>query len=417
MKNKLNPVKSLNPERIKEDFPVFSRRINGKPLVYLDNAATTQKPTSVIESLSTYYAKHNSNIHRGVHTLSYESTLMYEDAHKKIAGFIGSGNWRNIIFTRNATESINLIAYGWGLHNLNAGDEVLITIMEHHSNIVPWQMLRDVKGIVVKYLDVDEEGNLRLDELPKLLTERTKLVSVLQTSNVFGVINPIKLIIEEAKRVGALVLIDSAQSVPHMPIDVQEIGCDFMAASGHKMLGPTGIGFLYGREELLSNVVEPFQYGGDMIERVDMDKSTWNELPWKFEAGTPNVAGGIGLGAAVDYIERVGIEEIYNYEEELLSYALEKMTQYPWLKIYGPHNKGDRVGVISFNVEGVHPHDVAGVLDESGIAIRSGHHCAQPLMKRLGIDYAARISFYLYNTKNDIDLAIEAMKKAKRIFG
>ncbi|MCK5711015.1 MAG: cysteine desulfurase [Deltaproteobacteria bacterium] len=407
---------AFDPLLIKNDFPVFKRRIHGKPLIYLDNAATTQKPQSVIHSIDNYYRQHNSNIHRGVHTLSYESTVMYEDAHKKVADFIGAHDWRNIIFTRNATEAINLLAYGWGLHNLKKGDEVLITIMEHHSNIVPWQMLRDLKGIKINVLGIDDKGDLLLDELPALLTERTKLVSMIHASNVLGTVNPIKHIIQEAKKVGALVLIDAAQSIPHMPIDVNDLGCDFLVASGHKMMGPTGIGFIYGRQELLEDM-EPFMYGGDMIEKVTLEKTTWNELPWKYEAGTPNIAGGIGLGAAVDYIQNIGLPNIYQHEQEILRYALEKMSEFDWINIYGHKSDSQSVGVVSFNVEGVHPHDVAGMLDEEGIAVRSGHHCAQPLMHELSMDFTARVSFYVYNSKEEIDLCIQTLKKVKKLFG
>ncbi len=407
---------TLDPEQLKKDYPVFERIVNGKPLIYLDNAATTQKPKTVIECIDNYYRKHNSNIHRGVHTLSYESTVMYEDAHKKVADFIGADKWGEIIFTRNATESLNLMAYGWGLHRLSEGDEVLITIMEHHSNIVPWQMLRDVRGIKINIIGVNENGDLELDQISKLITERTKLVSIIHASNVLGTINPVKEITRQAKEVGALVLIDAAQSVPHLPIDVKDIGCDFLVASGHKMLGPTGIGFLYGREQLLEEM-EPFMYGGDMIEKVTMDCSTWNELPWKFEAGTPNIAGGIGLGAAVDYLYSIGLDKILEHEDQLLYYALEKMREFDWIKIYGHRSDSESVGVISFNVEGVHPHDVAGMLDEQGIAVRSGHHCAQPLMSELSMDYTARISFYLYNTKEEIDLVIDTLGKVKKLFG
>jgi cysteine desulfurase/selenocysteine lyase len=415
MQKLVKKSKPLDPHEIRGEFPIFEREVHGKPLVYLDNAATSQKPRAVIDTLTNYYEKHNSNIHRGVHTLSYESTVMYEDAHKKVASFIGAKDWTEIIFTRNATESINLVAYAWGLRNLSEGDEVLITIMEHHSNIVPWQMLRDMKGITLKYIGVDDAGNLKLDDLPRLLTEKTKLVSLIHASNVTGIVNPVKQITQQARKAGALVMLDAAQSVPHLPIDVSDIGCDFLAASGHKMAGPTGTGFLYGRGELLSRM-EPFLYGGDMIEKVTMERSTWNELPWKFEAGTPDIGGGIALGAAVDYLEGIGLDNITAHEEELLRHALGRLSELDWIKVYGPR-EGERVGVVSFNVEGVHPHDVAGVLDEEGIAVRSGHHCAQPLMDEMGMDYAVRMSFYLYNTKDDIDLAIEALKKAKKIFG
>jgi cysteine desulfurase/selenocysteine lyase len=404
----------FNAYDIRKDFPIFERKINEKPLIYFDNAATTQKPNSVIEAEKRFYEEANANIHRAVHTLSYESTVLYEDSHKKIATFIGANSWREIIFTRNATESINLVAYGWGLHNLKEGDEVLITIMEHHSNIVPWQMVRDSRGIKLRFLDIDDAGRLKLDELPKLLTERTKLVSVIHASNVLGTVNPVEEIIKQAKKVGALVLVDAAQSIPHFPLDVNQIGCDILVASGHKMLAPTGTGFLYGRRELLDQMA-PFLYGGDMIETVTVEKATWNELPWKYEAGTPNIAGGIGLGAAVDYLNRLSMEKIVAHERELLNYALESFSDLPWIEIYGTKD-GDKVGVISLNISGVHPHDVAGILDEEGIAVRSGHHCAQPLMRRLGIDNALRVSFYLYNTKEEIDKLTGVLREAKRLF-
>ncbi|HEX9831347.1 MAG TPA: cysteine desulfurase [Thermodesulfobacteriota bacterium] len=414
MRKIYNDSTQFNAYEIRNDFPILERKIRGKPLIYLDNAATTQKPISVIEAEKRFYEETNANIHRAVHTLSYESTVLYQDSHKKVANFIGANSWREIIFTRNATESINLVAYGWGLHNLKEGDEVLITIMEHHSNIVPWQMVRNSRGIKLRFLDVDDTGRLKLDELPKLLSERTKLVGIIHASNVLGTVNPLEEIIKEAKKVGALVLVDAAQSVPHFPLDVNQIGCDFLVASGHKMLAPTGTGFLYGRRELLDQM-EPFLYGGDMIETVTVEKATWNELPWKYEAGTPNIAGGIGLAAAVDYLHKLGMEKIIAHERELVIYALESLSDFPWIDIYGPKD-GERVGVISFNIRGVHPHDVAGILDEEGIAVRSGHHCAQPLMRRLGIENAVRVSFYLYNTKEEIDKLTEVLREAKRLF-
>jgi len=414
MRKIYNDSTQFNAYEIRNDFPILERKIRGKPLIYLDNAATTQKPISVIEAEKRFYEETNANIHRAVHTLSYESTVLYQDAHKKVADFMGAKSWREIVFTRNATESINLVAYGWGLHNLKEGDEVLITIMEHHSDIVPWQMLRNLKGIKLRFLDVDDEGRLKLDELPKLLSERTKLVGIIHASNVLGTVNPLEEIIKEANKVGALVLVDAAQSVPHFSIDVTRLGCDFLVASGHKMLAPTGTGFLYGRRELLEKM-EPFLYGGDMIETVTVEKATWNELPWKYEAGTPNIAGGIGLAAAVDYLHKLGMEKIIAHERELVIYALESLSDFPWIDIYGPKD-GERVGVISFNIRGVHPHDVAGILDEEGIAVRSGHHCAQPLMRRLGIENAVRVSFYLYNTKEEIDKLTEVLREAKRLF-
>ncbi|MEM4409946.1 MAG: cysteine desulfurase [Candidatus Caldarchaeum sp.] len=408
-------LEDFDPLKARDDFPIFKRLIHGRPLVYLDSAATAQRPELVINAVKEFYEKHNSNIHRAVHTLSYEATLMYEAAHKKVARFIGARSWREIVFTRNATEAINLVVYAWATRTLKPGDEVLLSVMEHHSNIVPWQMLRDTNGAVLKFIDLDDDGNLRLDELPKLLTEKTKVVGIVHASNVLGVVNPVKEIIREAKRVGAKVLVDAAQSLPHLPIDVIDLDCDFLVGSGHKMLGPTGTGFLYAREEILREMY-PFLYGGDMIETVTLEGSTWNDLPWKFEAGTPNIAGGVGLGAAVDYLSRFSMERLYEHERELLRYALERLSDLPWVKLYGPSNS-ERVGVVTFNVEGVHPHDVAGVLDEDGVAVRSGHHCAQPLMRRLGMEGAVRASFYLYNTKEDIDRLVTGVIRARELFG
>lgn len=414
MEKVINKLPSFNAYEIRSDFPIFSRKVNGKPLIYLDNAATSQKPRRVIDGLKSYYENNNSNIHRGVHTLSYESTVMYEDAHKKVAGFIGASDWKEIVFTRNATESLNIIAYSWGLHNLDKGDEVLISIMEHHSNIVPWQMLCQARGIVLKFIDVDEKGNLDLESFERLLTDKTRVVSIIHVSNVLGVVNPINYISKKAREQGAILIIDAAQSVPHINLNVKELDCDFLVASGHKMLGPTGIGFLYGKKALLESM-EPFLFGGDMISTVTKEKSTWNELPWKYEAGTPNIAGGIGLGLAIDYLENIGLEQIEEHESELLDYTLNNLKQLPWLEIYTPL-EGQRVGVVSFNVKGVHPHDVAGVMDEDGIAVRSGHHCTQPLMNRLNIEYALRASFYLYNTKEEIDQFLISLKRAYKIF-
>ena len=414
MEKVINKLPSFNAYEIRSDFPIFSRKVNGKPLIYLDNAATSQKPRRVIDGLKSYYENNNSNIHRGVHTLSYESTVMYEDAHKKVAGFIGASDWKEIVFTRNATESLNLIAYSWGLHNLDKGDEVLISIMEHHSNIVPWQMLCQARGIVLKFIDVDEKGNLDLESFERLLTDKTRVVSIIHVSNVLGVVNPINYISKKTREQGAILIIDAAQSVPHINLNVKELDCDFLVASGHKMLGPTGIGFLYGKKALLESM-EPFLFGGDMISTVTKEKSTWNELPWKYEAGTPNIAGGIGLGHAIDYLENIGLEQIEEHESELLDYTLNNLKELPWLEIYTPL-EGQRVGVVSFNVKGVHPHDVAGVMDEDGIAVRSGHHCTQPLMNRLNIEYALRASFYLYNTKEEIDQFLISLKRAYKIF-
>ncbi|MCS6937373.1 MAG: cysteine desulfurase [Candidatus Bipolaricaulota bacterium] len=407
--------KALDPRLIKRDFPIFTRRVHDKPLIYLDNAATTQRPQSVIDAVTEYYRHYNANVHRAVHTLSHEASVAYEEAHKKVARLVNARSWREIVFTRNATEAINLVAYAWGLHNLQPGDEILITIMEHHSDIVPWQMLRELKKIQLKFLDVTDEGRLKLDDLSQLLTKRTKLVGVIYASNVLGTINPVREIITEAQRVGAVTVVDAAQAAPHLPIDVQALGCDFLAVSGHKMLGPTGIGFLYGRRELLERM-HPFLHGGDMISTVTTESVTFNELPWKFEAGTPHIAGGIGLGAAIDYLAALGLENIYAHEQKILEYALEKLLQINNLEIYGPKDTKDRLAVISFNLRGVHPHDVAGILDEAGIAVRSGHHCAQPLMRRLGMDNTARASFYIYNSEDDVDALVDALKTAQKLF-
>lgn len=405
----------LNPEIIRKDFPILQRKINNKPLVYLDNAATTQRPRQVIESLQSYYEQTNANVHRAVHTLSHESSVAYEQAHKKVAKFINANSWREIVFTRNTTEAINLVAYGWALPFLKPGDEIVVTIMEHHSNIVPWFMLRDRNKINLKFVDVLDNGRLNLDSFKRAITPKTKLMGMVYASNALGTINPIHDLIEIAKSAGALTLIDAAQGVPHMPIDVQTLDCDFLAASGHKMLAPSGTGFLYAKRELLE-MMEPFQRGGDMIATVTTEGATWNELPWKFEAGTPSIADGIGLGVAVDYLSELGMQNVFEHERELLEYGMEKMLRLDGVTLFGPQDCEDRVGVISFNVDGVHPHDLASLLDQEGIAVRSGHHCAQPLMKRMGMDNTARASFYIYNTKDEIDSLIEGIEKAKRIF-
>jgi cysteine desulfurase/selenocysteine lyase len=405
---------SLSVQKVRSDFPILKREISGYPLVYFDNAATTQKPTSVIEAVKSFYENKNANVHRGVHLLSYEATLLYEDAHRKVAKFIGARSEREIIFTRNATEALNLVAYAWGLQNLKEGDEVLLTVMEHHSNIVPWQFLRDYKGIVLKFVDVRDDGTLDMEDFEKKLTEKTKLVGIIHVSNVLGTINPVEEITKRAKEIGALVLVDGAQSVPHLPVNVEEIGCDFLAASGHKMLGPSGTGFLYAREDILEEM-NPFLYGGDMIMEVTLEGATWNELPWKFEAGTPNISGGVALGSAVDYLTSLGMEWVYSHERELTSYALEKMSEVRGIKLYGPDIE-KRVGVISFNIEGIHPHDIAGFLNDYGITIRSGHHCAQPLLIRMKIPGTARVSFYVYNTKEEIDFFVEKLKEVVELF-
>jgi len=406
----------FNVEKIRRDFPILERRINSNPLIYFDNAATTQRPIQVIEAVKNFYLESNANIHRGVHLLSHEATELYETAHKKVASFINASSWEEIIFLRNASEALNLVMYAYGLNRLKKGDEVVITVAEHHSNIVPWLYLRKKTGITLKFADVDDEGRLKLDHLNNLVTDRTKIVSVFHTSNVTGVIVPLKEIAEIAHSKGALLVVDGAQSLPHFPVDVRDLDVDFYAGSGHKMLGPTGIGFLYGKKEILEDM-EPFLYGGDMIKEVTEESATWNDLPWKFEAGTQNIAGGIGLGAAVDYLQNLGMENILEHEKELTGYALEKFKELDRVKVYGPKDTKDRIGAITFNINGVHPHDVAHVFNYHGIAIRSGHHCAQPLMRRLGVEGAARASFYIYNTKEEIDRMIDAIGDVTKLLG
>lgn len=410
-------------KKIRSDFPILERKVYGKPLIYFDNAATSQKPLQVINAISDYYKTSNANVHRGVHKLSTEATEAYEAARKTVCNFINGGDSRQLIFTRNATESINLVAYSWGRKNIKKGDEILLTEMEHHSNLVPWQMLAGEVGAKLKFISVNEKGELDLNSLQSLVSSKTKLVSLVHVSNVLGTINPIKEIIEEVKKLNPniKVLIDGAQAVPHLPISVQTLGCDFYAFTGHKMLGPTGIGALWVRKELLEEM-PPFLSGGDMILEVTLEKSTYNYIPWKFEAGTPNVADSVGLASACEYLTKIGMRRVREHEISLTEYALGKLNQIKNIKIYGPEKLERRSGVISFNlvdVKGgvaIHPHDLASILDGEGIAIRSGHHCAAPLMKKLNIPGAARISFHLYNTKEEIDQLIPALEKANKIF-
>jgi len=416
---------ALDTEKIRKDFPILKREIHGKPLVYLDNAATSQKPRQVIEAISNFYEQHNANVHRGVHKLSEEATAAFEGARKTVADFVNAGDVRQIVFTRNATEAINLVAYSWGRKNIKKGDEILLTQMEHHSNLVPWQILAKEVGAKLKFIPINENGELRVhsSELGKYITPKTKLVAITHVSNVLGTINPIKQTISNIRdlRSDIRVLIDAAQAVPHMIVSIQNIRPDFYVFTGHKMLGPTGIGVLYAKKELLEDM-DPFLSGGDMILEVDWERSSWNYIPWKFEAGTPDVAGAIGLGAAVDYLNSLGMKNVREHEKELTFYALEKLSKVKNLVIYGSKDIEKRSGVISFNIinnkgrVAIHPHDLASILDAEGIAIRSGHHCAQPLMEVLGIPAAARISFHAYNTKEEIDKLIPAIEKAKKIF-
>jgi cysteine desulfurase / selenocysteine lyase len=410
----LKVAAQLDVDAIRADFPILQRKIHGHPLAYLDNAASTQRPRQVVEAMDRYYLQYNANIHRAIHTLGYESTVAYEDAHKKVARFINAHSWREIVFVRNATEAINLVAIAWGQANLRAGDEVVVSLMEHHSNIVPWQMLRDRLGVVLKFIPVTPEGVLDLEAAERMITSRTKLVGLVQASNVLGAVNPVRQVHDMARRAGALFLLDGAQSVPHMPIDVRELDCDFFAASGHKMLGPTGIGFLYGKRGLLQ-AMPPFMTGGDMIATVTCEASTWNELPWKFEAGTAAIGEGIGLGAAVDYLTNVGMAAVHEYEAELRDYALDKLRAVKGITLYG-HRAGESLAVFSFNLEGIHPHDAANALDRFGVAVRSGHHCAQPLMTHLGMDNTLRASFYLYNTREEVDTLVGALGEIRKYF-
>ena len=407
-------VRPYDVAEVRDQFPILARLVHGKPLVYLDSTASSQKPQVVIDRLATYYAQGNANVHRGVHTLSEEATAAFEGSRAKVARFINASSSKEIIWTRNATEAINLVAYSWGSANLKPGDEVLITEMEHHSNIVPWQLACQRTGATLRYVPVDDEGFLRLDLLPTLLTPRTRLFAFTAMSNVLGTINPVAELAAAAHAVGAVVLVDGAQSVPHLPVDVQALGADFLAFSGHKMCGPTGIGVLYGRRELLE-AMPPFMGGGDMIKEVHLDGSRWNTLPWKFEAGTPAIAEAIALGAAVDFLSTLGMAAIQAHEHALVSYAMQRLQEVEGLHILGP-DADQRGGVAAFTLGDIHPHDLAAILDGEGIAIRAGHHCAQPLHERYGLPASARASFYLYNTLGEVDQLAAALDKAREMF-
>jgi cysteine desulfurase/selenocysteine lyase len=407
-------VLSFEADSVREDFPILNQLVYGRPLVYLDNAATSQKPATVIDAMTRYYSTDNSNIHRGVHLLSERATQQYEEARVKAQRFINAAAPKEIIFTRGTTEAINLVAGSYGRANVVSGDEVLITAMEHHSNIVPWQILCEEKGARLRVAPINDNGELILEEFAKLLNQRTKIVSLAHVSNALGTINPIRAIVEIAHRHNVPVMIDGAQAAPHMKLDVQELDCDFYAFSGHKVYAPTGIGVLYGKASLL-DAMPPYQGGGDMIASVTFEKTTYNTLPYKFEAGTPNIAGTIGLGAAIDYVNQIGIERIARYEHELLDYGTEALSQIPGLRLIGTAK--DKAGVLSFVLEGIHPHDVGTILDREGIAIRTGHHCAMPVMERFGIPATARASLAFYNTKEEIDALVVGIHKVKEVFG
>ena len=409
------PAGGLDVARIREDFPILARDVYGKPLVYLDNAATSQKPRQVIEALVRYYESYNANIHRAVHCLGEEATAAYEEARAKVARFINAPSPECIVFTRNTTEAINLVAYTWGRANVGPDSEVLLTLLEHHSNIIPWQRLTAEKGASLRYIGITEQQTLDLDGLEKLMDSRTRLLAVTQVSNALGTINPVQKLTAEAHRNGTMVLVDGAQSVPHMPVDVQAMDCDFFAFSSHKMLGPTGVGVLYARPELLQEM-EPFLGGGEMINRVTQEDAIWNDVPWKFEAGTPNIADAIGLGVAIDYLSGLGMENVRAHEMEISEYALRRFRQMEEVIIYGPPDPADRGGVISFNYPDLHPHDIGTVLDRHGVAVRAGHHCAQPLMRHLDVSGTVRASFYVYNTLREVDVLVDALGEARAFF-
>lgn len=400
---------------IREDFPLLEVEAHpGIPLVYLDNAATSQKPAAVIQAMDAYYRGYNANVHRGIHRLSEDATEAYERARARIGRFVNATDPATVIYVRNTTEALNLVANSWGRQNVDPGDEILLTEMEHHSNIVPWQLLAEETGATVRYVPFSSDGLLDLTNLQGLLTERTKVFAFTAMSNVFGTINPTKQLVAAAHRVGAIAVVDAAQSVPHLPVDVEELDCDFLAFSGHKMLGPTGIGILYGKRSLLE-AMPPFLGGGDMIRRVTLDGSTWNELPWKFEAGTPSIAEGIGLGAAVEYLDEIGMENVHAHEQFITDYALEALSEVPGLTLIGPPSNL-RGGVASFTLEGIHPHDISQLLDQDGVAIRAGHHCAMPLHQRLRIPASARASFYVYTKTQDIDQLVRSLYRVRRVF-
>ncbi len=410
-----NNIGGLDVAAIRRDFPILEELVNGRKVAYLDNGASSLRPEPVIESMLEYYHKYNANIHRGVYRWSEEATRLYERAHVKVAKFINAKSPKEVIFTRNTTEGLNLVAYSYGRHFVNQGDEIVTTVMEHHSNLVPWQILAAERGAKLRFFPITPDGFLDLSQAQVIINEKTKIVALTHMSNVLGTINPVEEIVKLAHTVGAVVVVDAAQSVPHMPVDVQALGCDFFAFSGHKMLGPTGIGVLWGQRELLEKM-PPFLSGGDMIRDVTLEKSTWNDLPWKFEAGTPSIAEGIGLGAAVDYLQKLDMKKVRSHEIELTRYALGQIKEVPDIKIYGPQKAEEKGGIISFNLADIHPHDLATILDNEGIAVRAGHHCCQPLIEKLDAPATTRASFYVYNTVEEIDQFINALYKARQIF-
>lgn len=404
----------MDPIALKAEFPILNQEINGHPLVYLDNAATAQKPRSVIEAVKRYYEWDNANVHRGVHTLGSRATDAYEGAREKVARFLNAASTREIVFTRGTTTGLNMVAHGYARQVLKPGDEIVITPMEHHSNLIPWQQAAKATGATLKYIPLQPDGTVSLADVESVVTENTKVVSITYVSNVLGTVNPIGKIAEIVHRKGAILVVDGAQSTPHLKVDVRALDVDFYAFSGHKMCGPTGIGALYGKAQLFERM-EPMEFGGEMIDFVDLYESSWKDLPWKFEGGTPIIAGAVGLGAAIDFLESIGLEEIDRHEKKIAKYAMERLSAIEGITIYGP--KEERAGLVTFNLGDVHPHDVATVLDTEGIAIRAGHHCCQPLMRWLNVSATARASFYLYNTEQDVDRLADALVKTKEFFG
>lgn len=404
----------LNVSAIREDFPILQQTVNGKPLVYLDSTSTSQKPEAVLRAMDEYYRRFNANVHRGVYYLAEEATARFEGARKKIQKFINAKSYREIVYTRNATEALNLVAYTWARQNIRAGDEIVTTLLEHHSNIVPWQLLAREKNATLQFIEVDDQARLRPDHIEQFITAKTKLVAVTMMSNVAGTITPLKAIIERAHAVGAVVVVDGAQGVPHSPVDVQALDCDFLAFSGHKMLGPF-LGILYGKRALLE-AMPPFLGGGDMIREVYRDRATWNELPHKFEAGTPAIAEAVGMGAAIDYLNTLGMENVRAHERDLIAYALRKFRELDGVRVIGPQDPEQRGAVLSFDLAGVHPHDVAQIFDREGLCVRAGHHCAMPLHEHYGLAATTRASFYVYNTPEEVDKLVETISKVRQIF-
>ncbi len=418
----MNPVDTrtlttpLDVERIRQDFPILRRKVHGKKLVYLDNAATSQTPQTVIDAISHYYSNTNANVHRGVHSLAQEATEAYEEVRKKVCRFINGDDPNSIVFTRNTTESINLVAHAWGRKNLGPDDEVVLTVMEHHSNLVPWQLMAEEVGCKLRFIDITDDGHLQTDHLDDYITDKTRLVALGHVSNALGTVHSVRTIACAARAVGALVLVDGAQGAPHGPVNVEMLDCDFYAYSPHKALGPLGIGVLWGRRDLLEEM-DPFLGGGEMIRNVTLERSTWAPVPHKFEAGTPSVADVLGLGAATDYLMELGMDNIRAHEKYLVSYAMERLADLPFIRIFGPADPTDRCGLVSFIDKDIHPHDLGTIVDQHGVAIRAGHHCAKPLMHRLGVAATARASFYVYNDREEVDALVDALVDAREVFG